>query len=128
MTAIPVMTARQTDDATVDRLATGSDAGNANERKTDAADAGTLTNRQGHPISNNQSTRTVGNRGPTTLENYHFLEKITHFDRERIPERVVHARGAGAHGFALDEAEVIFWGVCPDCQATLDAGAGTASV
>ncbi|MDK2599780.1 catalase [Bacillus stercoris] len=36
--------------------------------------------------------RTVGNRGPTTLENYDFLEKISHFDRERIPERVVHAR------------------------------------
>ncbi|MET3291510.1 UNVERIFIED_CONTAM: catalase [Brevibacillus sp. OAP136] len=59
----------------------------------------TLTNRQGHPISDNQNVRTVGNRGPTTLENYHFLEKITHFDRERIPERVVHARGAGAHGY-----------------------------
>lgn len=58
-----------------------------------------LTNRQGHPIYNNQSSRTVGNRGPVTLENYPFLEKITHFDRERIPERVVHARGAGAHGF-----------------------------
>ena len=37
--------------------------------------------------------------GPTVLENYQFLEKIAHFDRERIPERVVHARGAGAHGF-----------------------------
>ena len=59
----------------------------------------TLTTRQGHPISDNQNVRTVGNRGPTTLENYQFLEKITHFDRERIPERVVHARGAGAHGF-----------------------------
>jgi len=59
----------------------------------------TLTNRQGHPIVNNQSLRTVGDRGPTTLENYHFFEKITHFDRERIPERVVHARGAGAHGY-----------------------------
>jgi catalase len=58
-----------------------------------------LTNRQGHPIYDNQSSRTVGNRGPVTLENYPFLEKITHFDRERIPERVVHARGAGAHGF-----------------------------
>nr|WP_211745267.1 catalase [Paenibacillus sp. Marseille-Q4541] len=57
-----------------------------------------LTDRQGHPITDNQNVRTVGNRGPTTLENYHFLEKITHFDRERIPERVVHARGAGAHG------------------------------
>jgi catalase len=59
----------------------------------------TLTNRQGHPVTNNQSIRTVGNRGPTTLANYDFLEKITHFDRERIPERVVHARGAGAHGY-----------------------------
>src|SRR5918995_899187 len=58
-----------------------------------------LTNRQGHPVYDNQNTRTVGDRGPTVLENYQFLEKITHFDRERIPERVVHARGAGAHGF-----------------------------
>ncbi len=59
----------------------------------------TLTTRQGHPVSDNQNTRTVGSRGPTTMENYQLLEKITHFDRERIPERVVHARGAGAHGF-----------------------------
>ncbi len=59
----------------------------------------TLTTRQGHPVHDNQSLRTVGERGPTTLENYHFIEKITHFDRERIPERVVHARGAGAHGY-----------------------------
>ena len=58
----------------------------------------TLTDRQGHPIANNQSQRTVGSRGPATLENYHFLEKISHFDRERIPERVVHARGFVAYG------------------------------
>lgn len=58
-----------------------------------------LTTRQGHPVSDNQNLRTVGERGPATLENYHYLEKITHFDRERIPERVVHARGAGAHGY-----------------------------
>ena len=58
----------------------------------------TLTTRQGHPLTHNQNVRTIGNRGPTTLENYPFLEKISHFDRERIPERVVHARGAGAHG------------------------------
>src|SRR5918997_669591 len=57
-----------------------------------------LTNRQGHPITNNQSQRTVGSRGPATLENYQFLEKITHFDRERIPERVVHARGFVCYG------------------------------
>jgi catalase len=58
-----------------------------------------LTNRQGHPVYDNQNNRTVGDRGPTLLENYQFLEKISHIDRERIPERVVHARGAGAHGF-----------------------------
>ena len=62
-------------------------------------DKAVLTTRQGHPVRDNQSTRTVGERGPATLENYQFIEKITHFDRERIPERVVHARGAGAHGY-----------------------------
>jgi catalase len=59
----------------------------------------TLTTRQGHPVYDNQNQRTVGARGPATLENYHFLEKISHFDRERIPERVVHARGAVAYGY-----------------------------
>ncbi|HEX6973696.1 MAG TPA: catalase [Vicinamibacterales bacterium] len=58
----------------------------------------TLTTRQGHPVGNNQSQRTIGSRGPATLENYHFLEKISHFDRERIPERVVHARGFVCYG------------------------------
>ncbi|MFN2464214.1 MAG: catalase [Candidatus Dormibacteria bacterium] len=57
-----------------------------------------LTNRQGHPVHDNQNQRTVGARGPATLENYQFLEKISHFDRERIPERVVHARGVTAFG------------------------------
>jgi len=58
-----------------------------------------LTNRQGHQVYDNQNQRTVGARGPATLENYQFLEKISHFDRERIPERVVHARGAVAYGY-----------------------------
>src|SRR5437660_6640425 len=62
-------------------------------------DQRTLTTRQGHPVHDNQNLRTVGERGPATLENYQFVEKITHFDRERIPERVVHARGTGAHGY-----------------------------
>jgi catalase len=57
-----------------------------------------LTNRQGHPVYDNQNQRTVGARGPATLENYQLLEKISHFDRERIPERVVHARGVTAYG------------------------------
>ncbi|TCN00910.1 catalase [Paenibacillus sp. BK033] len=75
-------------------------AGGAADNRKAAGESGlTLTTRQGHPVSDNQNTRTVGNRGPATLENYHFIEKITHFDRERVPERVVHARGAGAHGY-----------------------------
>jgi catalase len=58
-----------------------------------------LTNRQGHPVHDNQNQRTIGARGPATLENYQFLEKMSHFDRERVPERVVHARGATAFGY-----------------------------
>jgi catalase len=61
-------------------------------------DKRTLTTRQGHPVYDNQNQRTVGDRGPATLENYHFLEKMSHFDRERIPERVVHARGTTSFG------------------------------
>jgi len=70
------------------------------DRKLDSSQESNkvLTNRQGHPITDNQSQRTIGNRGPATLENYQFLEKISHFDRERIPERVVHARGFVAYG------------------------------
>jgi catalase len=63
------------------------------------ADRAVLTNRQGHTVYDNQNQRTVGARGPATLENYQFLEKISHFDRERIPERVVHARGVTAFGY-----------------------------
>ncbi len=72
---------------------------NGSGQTDDNAQLPFLTTRQGHPVSDNQNLRTVGNRGPATLENYQFLEKISHFDRERVPERVVHARGAGAHGY-----------------------------
>lgn len=58
-----------------------------------------LTTRQGRPVTDNQNMRTIGSRGPATMENYHFLEKMSHFDREEVPERVVHARGAGAFGY-----------------------------
>lgn len=57
-----------------------------------------MTTNQGAPVGDNQHSRTAGQRGPTLLEDYHLIEKLAHFDRERIPERVVHARGAGAHG------------------------------
>src|ERR1700710_1276219 len=59
----------------------------------------TLTTQQGIPIADDQNSLTIGARGPTALEDFHFREKIFHFDHERIPERVVHARGYGAHGF-----------------------------
>ena len=70
----------------------------ADQPSADGDDREVLTDRQGHPIHDNQNQRTIGERGPATLENYHFLEKMAHFDRERVPERVVHARGATAFG------------------------------
>ena len=57
-----------------------------------------LTTNQGVPISDDQNTLRIGARGPALLEDFHFLEKMTHFDHERIPERIVHARGSAAHG------------------------------
>lgn len=58
-----------------------------------------LTTAQGGPVADDQNSLKIGSRGPTLLEDFHFREKIFHFDHERIPERVVHARGYGAHGF-----------------------------
>jgi len=58
-----------------------------------------LTTQQGVPVADDQNTLTIGERGPATLEDFHFREKIFHFDHERIPERIVHARGFGAHGY-----------------------------
>jgi catalase len=58
-----------------------------------------LTTQQGAVVSDDQNTLRAGQRGPALLEDFHFREKIFHFDHERIPERVVHARGYGAHGF-----------------------------
>ncbi len=58
-----------------------------------------LTTQQGIPVADDQNSLKVGSRGPTVLEDFHFREKIFHFDHERIPERVVHARGYGAHGY-----------------------------
>lgn len=58
-----------------------------------------LTTNQGVRIADNQNSLKVGLRGPTLLEDFILREKITHFDHERIPERIVHARGSGAHGY-----------------------------
>ncbi|MVT12414.1 catalase [Chitinophaga tropicalis] len=57
-----------------------------------------LTMNTGAPVGDNQNSKTVGNNGPVLLEDIHLIEKLASFDRERIPERVVHARGAGAFG------------------------------
>ena len=63
------------------------------------ASGSVLTTGQGHPIFDNNNSLTVGERGPTLLQDIEFIEKIANFDRERIPERVVHAKGAGAFGY-----------------------------
>ncbi|MEO6031011.1 MAG: catalase, partial [Burkholderiaceae bacterium] len=65
------------------------------------ADAGgqVLTTNQGVPVGDNQNSLKAGLRGPSLLEDFILREKITHFDHERIPERVVHARGSAAHGY-----------------------------
>lgn len=63
-----------------------------------AQDGERLTTAQGVPVDDTDHSLTAGPRGPVLLEDHHLREKITHFDHERIPERVVHARGAGAHG------------------------------
>ena len=58
----------------------------------------TLTTATGTPIADNQNSLTAGKRGPTLLQDTWLLEKLAHFDRERIPERVVHAKGSAAYG------------------------------
>ncbi len=72
---------------------------------TDGEAVASLTTQTGTPVADDQNTLRQGDRGPALLEDQHFREKIFHFDHERIPERVVHARGYGAHGyFELTEA------------------------
>ncbi|MGE7604288.1 catalase [Peribacillus sp. NPDC097675] len=58
-----------------------------------------MTTNQGLRVSEDEQSLTAGDRGPTLMEDFHFREKMTHFDHERIPERIVHARGSGAHGY-----------------------------
>ncbi|MGB9927765.1 MAG: catalase [Methanosarcina sp.] len=60
---------------------------------------GNMTTSQGYPVYDDNNSQTVGPRGQTLLQDVHFVDKMSHFDRERIPERVVHAKGAGAFGY-----------------------------
>lgn len=61
-------------------------------------DGQAMTTNQGLKVSEDENTLRASDRGPSLLEDFHFREKMTHFDHERIPERIVHARGYGAHG------------------------------
>ena len=54
-----------------------------------------LTTASGSPVDNDQNTMTAGKRGPALMQDVHLMEKLAHFNRERIPERVVHAKGDG---------------------------------
>ncbi|MDR3641929.1 MAG: catalase [Humidesulfovibrio sp.] len=63
----------------------------------------------GAPVADDQNSLTAGRRGPLLMQDTHLLEKLAHFDRERIPERVVHAKGAGAHGYFEVTADVTRW-------------------
>ncbi len=67
--------------------------------QTASGDQPVMTTQQGIPVGDDQNSLKVGATGPTLLEDFHFREKMFHFDHERIPERVVHARGFGAHGY-----------------------------
>lgn len=66
---------------------------------TEQGEGHLLTSNQGMPVNDDQNSLKAGNRGGTLLEDFILREKITHFDHERIPERIVHARGAAAHGY-----------------------------
>jgi catalase len=68
-----------------------------------------MTTNFGQPVTDNQHSLTAGRSGPTLLQDVHLVEKLAHFDRERIPERVVHAKGAGAHGYFEVTHEVAPW-------------------
>ena len=69
------------------------------ERNREYADGQFLTTNHGTKINDDNNTLKAGARGPSLLEDFIMREKITHFDHERIPERIVHARGSGAHGY-----------------------------
>lgn len=73
--------------------------GETHQQATAADGSDRLTTNQGTAIADNQNSLKAGARGPTLLEDFILREKITHFDHERIPERIVHARGSAAHGY-----------------------------
>ena len=78
-------------------MAARRDTGETHQKSTDRHPE--MTTNQGVAIADNQNMLRAWDRGPALLEDFIFREKMTHFDHESIPERVVHARGSGAHGY-----------------------------
>lgn len=74
-------------------------AGGELHQTAETHDAPVMTTAQGGPVADDQNSLRIGARGPLAMDDFHFREKMFHFDHERIPERVVHARGYGAHGY-----------------------------
>jgi catalase len=68
-----------------------------------------LTTESGAPVADNQNSQTAGVDGPVLLQDQHLIEKLARFNRERIPERIVHARGSGAHGHFELTSDVSRW-------------------
>src|SRR5580692_7731895 len=83
----------------IDSTRTTRSNGPAETHQKAARNASALTTNQGLRISDDQNSLKGGARGPALLEDFVLREKITHFDHERIPERIVHARGSAAHGY-----------------------------
>jgi catalase len=84
---------------TPNKAKTPHDKGHDLENFREQSTGESLTTNQGLRINDDQNSLKAGVRGPSLLEDFHFREKMTHFDHERIPERIVHARGAAAHGY-----------------------------
>ncbi len=80
--------------------------GNAKNKEIKNRENKTLTTAFGIPVSDDQNSQTAGERGPILMQDVYLMEKLAHFDRERIPERVVHAKGAGAGGYFEVTADV----------------------
>ncbi len=102
-----------------DHTPSDGDAENAKQARLEAdrrMPGGHLTTDQGVRVDDTDNSLSVGERGPTLLEDFHAREKITHFDHERIPERVVHARGAGAYGYFELEHSMAEWTVADFLQ------------
>jgi catalase len=69
----------------------------------------TLTTASGAPVADNQNSLTAGPRGPVLMQDFHLLEKLAHQNRERIPERTVHAKGSAAYGTLIITGDISRW-------------------